>query len=189
MATEERFTLTVPTGYACPEAAFIIAQLVDQFELLREAVRDITPDELEWQPGRGMNSIGMLLAHNAIVEVVWSQAAAGEPVDTAGILGLDAFEGDGLPLPPDAGPPAHLAGKPVSYYLDLLQRARAFAKDKANPITAATLAETRTRTRRNGQRQEFSVRWVLYHMLEHFAGHHGQMLLLRHQYAAWRVSV
>src|SRR5262245_25968333 len=164
MATEERFTLTVPTGYACPEAAFIIAQLDDQFELLREAVRDITPDELEWQPGRGMNSIGMLLAHNAIVEVVWSQAAAGEPVDTARILGLDAFEGDGMPLPPDAEPPAHLAGKAFPYYLDLLERAREFAKEKAKRITAADLDTIHTRTRRNGQRQEFSVRWVLYHM-------------------------
>jgi hypothetical protein len=26
------------------------------------------------------------------------------------------------------------------------------------------------------------MRWVLYHMLEHFSGHYGQILLLRHQY-------
>ncbi len=26
------------------------------------------------------------------------------------------------------------------------------------------------------------MRWVLYHMLEHFSGHYGQILLLRHLY-------
>jgi len=28
------------------------------------------------------------------------------------------------------------------------------------------------------------VRWVLYHMHEHFAGHRGQIQMLRHLYAA-----
>jgi hypothetical protein len=27
-----------------------------------------------------------------------------------------------------------------------------------------------------------SRRWILYHLLEHQAGHYGQILLLRHQY-------
>jgi hypothetical protein len=29
-----------------------------------------------------------------------------------------------------------------------------------------------------------TLRWTLYHMLEHLAGHYGQILLLRHQYRA-----
>jgi hypothetical protein len=35
---------------------------------------------------------------------------------------------------------------------------------------------------RDGRRMRFNTRWILHHLLEHFAGHYGQMLLLRHQY-------
>src|SRR5438552_11213966 len=38
----------------------------------------------------------------------------------------------------------------------------------------------RPRTRPNGEPCEVEVRWVIYHMLEHFAGHFGQILLLQH---------
>ena len=28
----------------------------------------------------------------------------------------------------------------------------------------------------------YAIRWYLYHILEHFSGHYGQILLLRHLY-------
>jgi len=182
MATIEREVLFVPAGYASSEAASFMAQLDDQSQRLVQDLGGITPAELAWQPHPGMNTIGMLLAHNAIVEVLWSQAAVGEPIDTVPILGLDARDGDGMPMEPDAAPPAHLAGKPVSYYLDLLQKARVFAKQKAMALEDSEMEIIRSRTRRNGTVNEFNPRWVLYHMVEHFAGHYGQILLLRHQY-------
>jgi uncharacterized damage-inducible protein DinB len=183
MTVVEREVLHVPTGYACAVAASTMAQLDDQSERLIKDLAGITPAELEWQPGRGMNTIGMLLAHNAIVEVLWSQVGvAGVPLDTQAVLGLDARTGDGMPIPEGGVPPAHLAGKPASYYLDLLERARAFAKQKAMAVQDSELEMMRSRTRRDGTVNEFNVRWVLYHMVEHFAGHYGQILLLRHQY-------
>lgn len=185
MPTVEGEILVVPSGYACGEAASTMSQLDDQSQRLLVDLGGITPAELEWQPRRGMNTIGMLLAHNAIVEVLWSQVGiAGEPVDTEAILGLDAWTGDGMPMPPDGAPPAHLAGKPAAYYLDLLARARAFAKQKAKAVQDSELETIRSRTRRDGTVNEFTPRWVLYHMVEHFAGHYGQILLLRHQYGA-----
>ena len=183
MSIVEREVLVVPTGYASAEAASTMAQLDDQSERLLKDLEGITPAELEWQPRSGMNTIGMLLAHNAIVEVLWSQVGvAGEPLDTNPVLGLDAWTGDGMPMPPDGTPPAHLAGQPVSFYLDLLERARAFAKSKAMALKDSEMETIRSRTRRNGNINEFNPRWVLYHMVEHFAGHYGQILLLRHQY-------
>jgi len=183
MPTVEREVLYVPAGYASAVAASTMAQLDDQSERLIKDLAGITAAELEWQPGPGQNTIGMLLAHNAIVEVLWSQAGvAGEPIDTEPVLGLDAREGDGMPMEPDAAPPAHLAGKPASYYLDLLERARAFAKQKAMALRDDEMEVIRSRTRRDGSVNEFNPRWVLYHMVEHFAGHYGQILLLRHQY-------
>src|SRR5437660_1740692 len=80
---------------------------------LRRELEGVTAAELEWQQALGMNTIGMLLAHNAIVEVLWSQVGVrGEAVDTMAVLGLDDHAGDGMPLPPGAPAPASLAGKP-----------------------------------------------------------------------------
>lgn len=188
MPTTLRDALFVPSGYASAEAASFLAQLDDQSARLRLDAEGLTPAELAWQPAPGMNTIGMLLAHNAIVEVLWSQVLAGEPVNTTPILGLDSRDGDGMPMPEGAAPPAHLEGKPLSYFLDLLDRARVFAKQKAMAVEDSALETMRRRTRRDGTEQEFNVRWVLYHMLEHYAGHYGQILLLRHEYRARRAG-
>jgi len=37
-------------------------------------------------------------------------------------------------------------------------------------------------TRCDGSNATYTVRWVLYHVLEHEAAHYGQIGLIRHQY-------
>src|SRR5437660_5503239 len=114
------------------EAAGFFAQLEDQSRILLETVRDATPRELEWQAERGMNTIGMLLAHNAVAETLWTQVAllGMKDYDLKPVLGIDADD-DGLPLAPDAGPPANLAGKPLAWFEDLLARSRAYLREAA----------------------------------------------------------
>ena len=179
-----RDILELPSGYASAEVSAFMASLDDQTALLRNDLKDITPQEIEWQPAPGFNTIGMLLAHLAIVEVHWTQVGLRrEPQsDTMPVLGIDVMDGDGMPIPAGGAPPAHLAGKPLAYFDDLLDRARAFAKETAVTFTAQDLERQHTRVRRDGDQQELNGRWVLYHMLEHFSGHYGQILLLRHQY-------
>ena len=186
MPTIERDVLEIPSGYRSQEAASFIAQLNDQSARLLSDLEGITTAELEWQPARGMNTIGMLLAHNAIVEVIWTQAGplGKDPVEIDPVLGVTIAD-DGIPLAPDGEPPAVLAGKPFEFYRDLLVKARAYATRAAQALTDEDLLAMRRRTRRRDKQvQEVEVRWVLYHMLEHFAGHYGQILLLRHLYKA-----
>src|SRR5205823_9930513 len=125
---------------------------------------------------------GMLLAHIAIVEVYWLQIAeermTHEAVRDVLEFGVDD---DGMPLPPGKRPPAGLSGKTLAFYRTLLARARAFAKRTARWPDAA-LERVVTRRRRDGTRSSHNVRWILYHVLEHEAGHYGQILLLRHLY-------
>jgi len=179
-----RDILELPSGYSSVEVSTFIASLDDQTALLRHDLTDITTQEIEWQPAPGFNTIGMLLAHLAIVEVHWTQVGLRrEPTsDTMPVLGLDVVAGDGMPTPAGGAPPAHLAGKPMAYFDDLLDRAREYAKQTARTFTDADLERRHTRVRRDGIHQELNGRWVLYHMLEHFSGHYGQILLLRHQY-------
>jgi uncharacterized damage-inducible protein DinB len=185
MDVAERLTLEIPKGYRSDEAGSTVAQLDDQSRCLWHDLRDITPAELEWQPAPGMNTIGMLLAHIAIVEVVWADVGLlGKPAyDVPGALGIGVDE-DGMPIPPEGRPPANLAGKRLVFFEDLLRRSRAAVKRAAATLGPDDLGQHRSRARRDGLVEEFNVRWVLYHLVEHFAGHYGQILLLRHQYRA-----
>ena len=179
----ERSILDIPQGYRSSEAASFMAQLDDQSRLMFEDLEGIGPAELQWQPGPGSNTIGMLLAHIAIVEVFWTQLGPEGlerwDIETPLAIGMDD---DGIPIPAAGSPPANLAGKPLAYYRELHAKARAYAKRVAASLAEADLDRVFQRTRRNGQREELNVRWVLYHMLEHFSGHYGQILLLRHLY-------
>jgi uncharacterized damage-inducible protein DinB len=168
-------------------AGLFLWQLDDQSRRLTEDTRGALPDELAWQPLPGMNTIGMLLAHIAAVEVGWIRAALfGKDRDSGEVLGLTKREID-MPLAPDAASPAALAGRELPYFDDLLARARAFTRRSIATLSDADL-DRRFRTpaswEAGGGEFEGTIGWALYHILEHEAGHYGQINLLRHQYAA-----
>jgi len=169
------------SGVRSREIAWRLAELDDQLTLLLEELNALSPAELEWQSAPGMNTIGMLLAHLAIVEVFWVRAGLlAEPAtDPLPVLGID-MDGDGIPLADDAAPPASLAGRDLEWYRDLLTRARAYLAANLRERDDAWLDQLRTRVRRNGSTHQFDHRWVLYHLIEHFAAHAGQILLIRH---------
>jgi uncharacterized damage-inducible protein DinB len=186
--TTQRNDIVRPAGFRSQEAALVIAQMDDQLRLLRDAVKDITVEEIEWQPRPGMNTIGMLLAHLAIVEVWWTMFVVKKDVETdlVPILGIDADD-DGMPLEEGGEPPAKLTGKDFAFFDDLLERARKYVKEAAAGVTDGDLTHEITRTRADGSKRVVTVRWYLYHISEHFSGHYGQILLLRHLYRTARV--
>jgi len=155
------------------------AQLDDQLKRLRQDVKDLTVDQLEWQLRPGTNTVGMLLAHTALVEVWWINVApTGTPWDPDGkkiIQKVCGFEDDGLPLAADGHHPDYLKGYTLEMYLSALARAR-----------RSVHRDLKTWRDRDLDRlfavgdKKFSRTWVLYHALEHFAGHRGQILLVKH---------
>ncbi|HMI31146.1 MAG TPA: DinB family protein [Candidatus Limnocylindrales bacterium] len=185
MAEVVQSLLRPAEGFRSREAASFYAQLEDQARILRESIQGMTPQELEWQPERGMNTIGMLLAHNAIVDVFWTQLAILGIVETDSMPALGiSMDDDGMPLAPDAEGPANLKGKPLAYYEDLLARGRALVKEAWAKVSDADMDKQTTRERPDGSKRLLSVRWAMYHILEHYAGHRGQIQLLRHLYSA-----
>jgi uncharacterized damage-inducible protein DinB len=168
-------------GFRSREIGIFLAQLEDQSRRLFEDLEDISPEELGWQPAPGMNTIGMLLAHLAIVEIWWAGMALDlESPVTEPVIGI-SVDGDGMPLTENTAPPAHFAGKDLVFYRDLLTRARAYVRETYARMMDPDLNRTITRTWDEGTRI-ISVRWILYHTLVHFAGHYGQIRLLRHMY-------
>ena len=73
---------------------------------------------------------------------------------------------------------------------DLHARAHAgFTRKALAPLTDAVLGQRRSRIRRDGTEVRYTVGWALCHVLEHEAGHYGQINLLRHQYRLARAKV
>jgi len=173
--------LRVPRGYRSREAASFIAQLDDLTRRLVDDTRGLTTRQLEWQPGPGRNSIGMLLAHLAIVEVWWlgGPALGRSDVDFQRVIGIGGDD-DGMPAPPGGRHPRALRGKSLAAYLRMLRRARGFVRRVARGMTPGDVERPRKRFWVSQKRDHhFNNRWVLYHVLEHFGGHYGQILLLR----------
>jgi uncharacterized damage-inducible protein DinB len=174
--------LEPPTGMKSPLAALFLVQLDDQYRRLALDTRGATVEELGWQLAPGANTIGMLLAHIAAVEVGWIQVGlrgyAEEREEE--VLGhpWDAF---GMPLAAGAEPPALLAGRDLAWFDDLIARARAHTREALADLTDADMDRRFTIRRHwDGGTLEGTVRWTLYHVLEHLAGHYGQINLLRH---------
>ncbi len=184
--------IVLPARAASKEAASFVEQLDELSARLFDELADITPAELAWQPGTraprargtGMNTIGMLLAHNAIVEVFWLMTAMDDytPGKLKRVLGVEEDD-DGMPMAPDAVPPSLLKGRNLAWYRRLHDKARRHTKKLAARFGPRDLEATVFRTRSDGQQFLINRRWILYHVLEHQAGHYGQMLLLRH---LWR---
>jgi len=177
-------TIAPAEGIACHDAALFVSQLDRLTSSLWEDVSDISAAELEWQPAPGMNTIGMLLAHIAVVEVYWIDLAVRgvDPTSEQHVLGIDGDD-DGMPIKPGGAPPATLAGKDVGFYDVLLVKARAHTHQASKDLTDADLDREFQRTYRSQPGvYTHNVRWVYYHLLEHLAGHYGQILMLRHMY-------
>jgi hypothetical protein len=156
-------------------------QLDDQSRRLTEDTRGATPEELAWQSAPGMNTIGMLLAHIAYAENHLTQVGLeGKATsDTRTAIGISEDE-EGMPLASDGPPSPALAGRDLVWFDGLLERARLHTRKVAQALTDADLAREVRRPRPDGTQRIFNLGWVFYHLLEHEAGHRGQINLLQH---------
>jgi uncharacterized damage-inducible protein DinB len=175
----------VPAGYRSTHVARTMWQLDDLTRRLMEATSGMSPAALEWQVAPGVNTIGMLLTHIAVAEThIGAIGLEGKPdSNVPGVLGI-SMDDEGMPLPPEGRPPAALAGKDLAFFYELLARARENTRRIATQLSDEDLSRQVVRQRPDGSRRVFDVEWVLYHMVEHEAGHLGQLLFLRHLYRA-----
>jgi hypothetical protein len=173
--------LSPPEGYdrRAAAACALAAQLDPLLRSLAARVQDASVAELEWQIRPGRNTIGMLLAHLALSEIYWMQGvacdldsdAAADRVALA-CLGIRMSD-DGLPLAPDGAHPRALAGKTAAEYLDLLWRARRATHAMLRAWDDASLERIHV-----ADGAEVTRAWILFHVVEHFAQHAGQITLL-----------
>ncbi len=139
----------------------------------KSAAADLTPTQLAWKPDDGGNSAGELLLHIAEAEVWWiKQVCAGEALTTAE---QDDYRTE-LYGDPSAPP---LAEQPFEWFVDKLDETRRFTMVWYTTLSDLSLDNTRPYTAEDGKAYEFTIRWILFHLLEHEAGHRAQILSLR----------
>ena len=135
-------------------------------EWLSELGDDVNEAELIWQAFPDGHSIGAVLTHIAEVEAYWlHHIACGEPYqDMEGDVLNGEIDQYGIKWPP---PPPH----PLSFYKALL----ATTRDKTKTLIGAL--ENPNHTALRGER-EFTLSWLMTHVIVHEAYHGGQAVLL-----------
>jgi uncharacterized damage-inducible protein DinB len=154
------------------------AMFDDQLKLLKADVKDLTVEQLEWQQKPGMNTIGMLMAHLSLVEVWWIKIAptgAGWDEGKKIIQKTCGIEDDGLPLAADGVHPSYLKGFTLEQYFAVLAKGRRVVQSSMKKWKDKDLDKFYA-----GGKRQLSYAWTLYHVLEHFAGHYGQILMVKH---------
>lgn len=174
-------------GFACSDAGTYFTQMEDQTKRLLDAIADITPEELEWQPAPRMNTIGMLLAHLAGTEVGWAmrgfqgyQASnLDEFIKRIEDLG---FPDDGNGFQHGDGPPEYQKGRDLAFFVERMNRARAYWREAASKITCEQMNTEIRELVWDGTYRIYTPRWVMHHIHLHGPHHGGQIMLLRHMY-------
>lgn len=172
-------SLKTPEGYdplRAPVVSSAAAQLDTLLASLRRRLQEATVAQLEWQLRPGVNTVGMLLAHLAVSEAYWvamfSSGVGDADEIIRAVIGIHGDD-DGMPLPAHGAHPKSLSGKTVADYFDLLDRARAATHRALRGWEDNSLEETST-----VDGEEISRAWMLYHLVEHFAHHRGQIAML-----------
>jgi uncharacterized damage-inducible protein DinB len=143
-------------------------------EWLGELGDDITEAELTWQAFPGGHSVGALLVHIAEVEAYWlHHIACGEPyqdIEAEALQGAIDQYAIQWPTPP---------AQSLSFYKTLLATTRAKTKVLIGAL------ENPNHTALRGER-EFTLSWLMTHVMVHEAYHGGQAVLLLLQQRAKR---
>ena len=174
-------------GFKCSDAGTLFTMMEDHTHRLLDAIADITPEELEWQPAPRMNSAGMLLAHLAGAEVGWAMR---------GFLGYQAsdidlfikqiedlgFPDDGNGFQHGDGTPEYQKGNDLAFFVERMNHARAYWRDGAAKITDEQMGKEIRELVWDGTYRMYTPRWVMHHIHLHGPHHGGQIMLLRHMY-------
>lgn len=155
-----------PTITQAGEIPLLLGMLEDNTHYWRSHLGRISIDTLCWQARPEGHSIGMLLLHNAAVEAYWlQQVLAGEATEpelwrTLRDDKVDQFAGKW------GKPPK----KRLSWYYE--------QQDLVRHRTLEIVSQQTDTTALFGGETQFSLRWLVHHVITHEAYHCGQMLLL-----------
>lgn len=150
------------------QLGLLLSMLDDGTREWREELNDIPQEAITWQPFEQGHSIGGVILHIADVEAFWIQEIAAQQKLSDDMLRLfmtEDIKQDEVkwPTPPN---------KPIEWYWDLCdnvrQRTHELVHEIADPMAWSASPDGR----------EFTLRWLMHHVITHEAYHGGQVVLL-----------
>lgn len=167
--TQRVDVLPVPGGDV--QIGLLLAMLDDGTKEWREELGAVSDESVLWQPFPHSHSIGALVLHIADVEAFWlHQVGAGHArseKELARLLSKETQQYDlSWPRPP---------AQPLSWFLAQHDAVRT----RTHELVAAVNDPVHLGTPPGHEGQvEFTLRWLLHHVLTHEAYHGGQAVLL-----------
>ncbi|MEZ4674300.1 MAG: DinB family protein [Caldilineaceae bacterium] len=173
MTTVERDQLLVtPLAGYDPVVARWLSLLDDIRARTLNVITGMDERILTWRPDVEANAIGTLLYHIVAVELDWLYVEILERPDYSPavqtLLQYEMREPSGRLMP--------VVNESLREHLARMAAARQLLLDELRPMTAADFYRVR-------QLEPYDVtpEWVIYHLIEHEAGHRGEIAELRRQ--------
>lgn len=173
MTIKEREQLLItPAAEYDPVVARWLWLLDDNRRRTLETVAGISERLLDWRPDEEANSIGALFYHIVAIELDWLYVE---------ILERPDYEASVAALLPYAvrdatGRLTAVKGESLADHLARMTASRQLLLTELRSLTAADLYRAR-----RFDAYDVTPEWVLYHLLEHEAGHRGEIGELRRQ--------
>lgn len=163
-------TVAAVTGYP-PRVGSYLAQMEDVRRQLKKSVEGLTPEQLSWHPNDKVESVGTLLLHIAAVELSW----IGED-----IMRRPMSDDWKIAFPIRFGIP-QVKGRPLEYYLSTLDDVRNRTKADLATLVDSDLERIITPLDPGdpSSNMQFSLEWILYHVIDHEAHHKGQVAVMK----------
>lgn len=158
-----------PAGYT-PEVAAWLWAMDAARERTKLHVSGLSQDIVDWaEPDGTGNSIGTLLYHIAIVEMGWLH---NEILDQ-----WELFPADEFPFEPFTGHQiTPVVGVSALDHVARLDKSRAIFSERMKPMTVKDWSRLREPA---GEDYTVSPGWVVFHLVEHEAGHAAQIAVIK----------
>lgn len=173
MNDRERLVLE-PAG-AEPLVGLLLAELEEaRGRTMRELVT-VTDDMVGWRPPLGLDSIGQVLYHMALIEADWLLSEILELSEDR----WPAWMADEFPIDvrDTAGRLSEVPAESLQRAIERLDRVRRVVLDEVGSMSDAELKRPRSLPR-----YDVNPAWVLHHLLQHEAEHRAHVALVRDLY-------
>lgn len=157
-----------------PNFAFEIGLFLANLEKIRKgwrnAVKDLTKDELAAKILPEVQPIGTIIIHIAEAEYFWIQEiVSGKPMteEIKELLHHDLWFKDFADENLD-----------IDYCLQVVEKIHQLTQETLLNFTDKDVEKTFVRHREDGE-IHYSLRWIFVHLLEHDAEHKGQMMMIK----------
>jgi uncharacterized damage-inducible protein DinB len=151
-----------------------IGRYITQLTLVRQELlgqlEGLSPAKLSWHPNETVESIGTQLLHVAAIEWSWVfEDISGRPAEE--------YTGWEEALPIRFGLP-QAVGRPLEAYLEKLNQVREETFAALRGLTDDDLPKLRPEQPAEPGGEQYTIDWILFHLVEHEAHHAGQVELM-----------